>query len=255
MRVFFYYIHWSACDARIFQHLPSQWGHKYINYISRTALRVTSQACYHFIWIKPASYHSYTHTHGNVKVFTATRQNKSSFLLKRHCARNILLLFSRMYVILLLLLNLYFDRNNHTIFLPYFNFNSKSPLFTKKLNVFKLLIKRQIKFGWNLFTVFHTLLLAKKLETILNKYKQWHWFFDILFLFDFINKNSMFLISMFLCFALVPKLVPRTVDFHWYRYRILKFWYRDNPSSLCSIVNKILAYVIWKSFSYHFIQI
>ncbi len=39
-----------------------------------------------------------------------------------------------------------------------------------------------------------------------------------------------FLISIFLCFALVPKLVPRTVDFHWYWYRILKFWYRDNPS-------------------------
>ncbi len=39
-----------------------------------------------------------------------------------------------------------------------------------------------------------------------------------------------FLISIFLCFALVPKLVPRTVDFHWYWYRILKFWYRDNPT-------------------------
>ncbi len=41
-----------------------------------------------------------------------------------------------------------------------------------------------------------------------------------------------FLISIFLCFALVPKLVPRTVDFHWYWYRILKFWYRDNPMCL-----------------------
>ncbi len=39
-----------------------------------------------------------------------------------------------------------------------------------------------------------------------------------------------FLISIFLCFALVPKLVPRTVDFHWYWYRILKFWYRDNTT-------------------------
>ncbi len=39
-----------------------------------------------------------------------------------------------------------------------------------------------------------------------------------------------FLISIFLCFALVPKLVPRTMDFHWYWYRILKFWYRDNPT-------------------------
>ncbi len=125
-----------AWRSQWFQHLPSQWGHKYINYISRTAMRVTSRAFYRFIWVKPASHHSYTHTHGNVKVFTATRQNKSSFLLKRHCARNILLLFSRMYVILLLLLkkliHLYFERNNHTIFLPYFNLNSKSPLFTKK---------------------------------------------------------------------------------------------------------------------------
>ncbi len=39
-----------------------------------------------------------------------------------------------------------------------------------------------------------------------------------------------FLLSIFLCFALVPKLVLRTVDFHWYWYRILKFWYRDNPN-------------------------
>ncbi len=36
----------------------------------------------------------------------------------------------------------------------------------------------------------------------------------------------MCIISIFLCFALVP----RTVDFHWYWYRILKFWYRDNTS-------------------------
>ncbi len=68
---------------------------------------------------------------------------------------------------------------------------------------------------------------GKTWNTILNKYKQWHFFlFFFIILFDF-NKNSMFLISMFLCFALVP----RTVDFHWYRYRILKFWYRDNTNS------------------------
>ncbi len=30
------------------------------------------------------------------------------------------------------------------------------------------------------------------------------------------------------CFG--TELVPRTVDFHWYWYRILKFWYRDNPT-------------------------
>ncbi len=39
-----------------------------------------------------------------------------------------------------------------------------------------------------------------------------------------------FLISIFLCFALVPKLVARTVDFHRYWYRILKCWYRDNTN-------------------------
>ncbi len=42
-----------------------------------------------------------------------------------------------------------------------------------------------------------------------------------------------------MCFALVPKLVPRTVDFHWYWYRILKFWYRDNTSN-DSITTKVL---------------
>ncbi len=46
----------------------------------------------------------------------------------------------------------------------------------------------------------------------------------------------MCIISIFLCFALVPKLVPRTVDFHWYWYRILKFWYRDNTIQYHGIV-------------------
>ncbi len=45
-----------------------------------------------------------------------------------------------------------------------------------------------------------------------------------------------FLISIFLCFALVPKLIPRTVDFHWYWYRILKFWYRDNPTFCFGVI-------------------
>ncbi len=84
-------------------------------------------------------------------------------------------------------------------------------------------------FEWNLFTFFILLLIVEKREIILNKHKKWHWFLCSLFLFNFINKN-VFLISIFLCFALVPKLVPRTVDFHWYWYRILKFWYRDNPT-------------------------
>ncbi len=50
-----------------------------------------------------------------------------------------------------------------------------------------------------------------------------------------------FLISIFLCFALVPKLVPRTVDFHWYWYRILKFWYRDNPSTVYMLIVSALS--------------
>ncbi len=81
--------------------------------------------------------------------------------------------------------------------------------------------------GGTCLLFFILLLLVEKLEILLNKHKEWHWFLCSLFLFNFINKN-VFLISIFLCFALVPKLVPRTVDFHWYWYRILKFWYRDN---------------------------
>ncbi len=107
-----------------------------------------------------------------------------------------------MYLILLLfkkLLKLYFLINNHNI-LPCFNFNSKSPLFTKK----------EIKFGWNLFSVFHTFITCGKTwNTILNEHKEWHLFVYILFLFDF-KKKVCFLISMFVCFALVPKLIPRT---------------------------------------------
>ncbi len=38
-----------------------------------------------------------TYTHRTVKVFTATRQSKSLVKLGRHCAKNILILFSRMY--------------------------------------------------------------------------------------------------------------------------------------------------------------
>ncbi len=63
-----------------------------------------------------------------------------------------------------------------------------------------------------------------------------------------------FLISIFLCFALVPKLVPRTVDFHWYWYRILKFWYRDNPrpgytslSAFCCSVPSRAAFKVYSA--------
>ncbi len=39
---------------------------------------------------------------------------------------------------------------------------------------------------------FILLLLVEKLEIILNKHKEWHWFLCSLFLFNFINKNVFF---------------------------------------------------------------
>ncbi len=69
----------------------------------------------------------------------------------------------------------------------------------------------------------------EKLEIILNEHINGIGFCAVYFCLTLLIKMC-FLISIFLCFALVPKLVPRTVDFHWYWYRILKFWYRDNPS-------------------------
>ncbi len=86
------------------------------------------------------------------------------------------------------------------------------------------------------------LLLVEKLEIILNKHKEWHWFCAVYFCLTLLIKMC-FLISIFLCFALVPKLVPRTVDFHWYWYRILKFWYRDNTSGDMS---KVQVQVVWE---------
>ncbi len=70
-------------------------------------------------------------------------------------------------------------------------------------------------------------------------------------LFDFINKNSVFNRHV-LCFSLVPKL---ELDFHWYRYRIQKCWYRDNTSAdyigydsnvywIYTSVSKYLYYVL-----------
>ncbi len=47
-------------------------------------------------------------------------------------------------------------------------------------------------FGCNLFTFFILLLLVEKLEIILNKHKEWHWFLCSLFLFNCINKNLFF---------------------------------------------------------------
>ncbi len=77
----------------------------------------------------------------------------------------------------------------------------------------------------------------EKLEIILNKHKEWHWFLCSLFCLTLLIK--MCIISIFLCFALVPKLVPRTVDFHWYWYRILKFWYLDNTSRKSCYFNSV----------------
>ncbi len=62
MRVFLYHTHTlkRAWRSRWSQRLPSQWGHKHTNIISRTALRVTSSAFHRFIWVKLASYHIQT---------------------------------------------------------------------------------------------------------------------------------------------------------------------------------------------------
>ncbi len=83
--------------------------------------------------------------------------------------------------------------------------------------------------GGTCLLFFILLLIVEKLEIILNKHKNGIGFCAVYFCLTLLIKMC-FLISIFLCFALVPKLVPRTVDFHWYWYRILKFWYRDNPS-------------------------
>ncbi len=97
-----------------------------------------------------------------------------------------------------------------------------------------------------MFTLFQTCITCGK--TILE-YR--HWFCYIFFLFDFINKNSVFNRHV-LCFSLVPKL---ELDFHWYRYRIQKCWYRDNISAdyigydsnvywIYTSVSKYLYYVL-----------
>ncbi len=86
---------------------------------------------------------------------------------------------------------------------------------------------RQKLLGETCLLFFILLLLVEKLDAIFNKYKKGICFLYILFV-TLLIKIMCFLISMFLCFALVPKLVQRTVDFHWYWYRIQKCWYHDN---------------------------
>ncbi len=97
--------------------------------------------------------------------------------------------------------------------------------------------------GETCLTFFQNFITCGKTWKILNKHKERHWSLYSLFLFNFINKMR-FLIGMFLCFALVPKLVQRTVDFHWYWYRILKFWYRDNTTACYIITSQPLE--LWQ---------
>ncbi len=116
----------------VIHHLPSKWGHKYINSISRTALRVTSRAFDRFICVKAASYHIHT-----VKVFTASCQNKSLVLdivpeiLDYYYLVECMWYYYYNYCFKTIK-KLDFLINTHTIFLPRFHLNSKSSLFTKK---------------------------------------------------------------------------------------------------------------------------
>ncbi len=64
---------------------------------------------------------------------------------------------------------------------------------------------------------FILLLIVEKLEIISISIKNGIGFCAVYFCLTLLIKMC-FLISIFLCFALVPKLVPRTVDFHWYWY-------------------------------------
>jgi len=70
--------------------VTSQWGYKHMNNISRTALRVTSWAFHRLIWVKAFHILISYKLHRNIKVFTATHQNKSQFFW-RQCRRNICL--------------------------------------------------------------------------------------------------------------------------------------------------------------------
>ncbi len=57
MQIFLYHTHTHThTEAR----MTSQWGHKHMNKISRTAPRVTSWAFHHFVWVTISSYHIHT---------------------------------------------------------------------------------------------------------------------------------------------------------------------------------------------------
>ncbi len=114
----------------------SQGGHKHKHNISRTALsHFMSVSQFHLTKTILISY-----THRNVKVFTATRQNKSLDFVKTLQYKY---LFSRIYILLLKLWKRFFLRNDYTTFLKFFNFNSKFPLFAKESLIFN-----SLKINW-----------------------------------------------------------------------------------------------------------
>ncbi len=55
---------------------------------------------------------------------------------------------------------------------------------------FTVVFQRQQKYDKNFWV--ELLLLVEKLEIILNRHKEWHWFLCSLFLFNCINKNLFF---------------------------------------------------------------
>ncbi len=97
----------------------SQWGHKHMN-CSESHFMTVSQ--FHLSKTIIISY-----THRNVKVFTATRQNKSPGFCRNICSAESTATTTK-------IMKTYFLRNSdHTTFATCFNFNSKFPLYAKKV--------------------------------------------------------------------------------------------------------------------------
>ncbi len=90
-------------------------------------------------------------------------------------------------------------------------------------------LQQQQKYDKNFWVTcllfFHSFITCGKTwNNFLKSIKNGIDFCTVYFCLTLLIKRMCFLISMFFCFALVP----RTVDFHWYWYRIQKCWYRDN---------------------------
>ncbi len=87
---------------------------------------------------------------------------------------------------------------------------------------------------------------CKSCHAQIHKYKEWHWFLYIFFLFDFINENSVFLISMFcVFFGTEISTEDRGFGYPWYWYKIQKFC-SDNTSTLHTCFSLTpLAYQAW----------